>query len=110
MHFTLYGMHYPLAGPLDAVSSSLASIHVVFDWRLIVHDMPPSLQAPLKRHRLTPNLNLRNMVDDWIASCEAEYHQASNSNTVASADAHATQRCASFFAHVSGISVLDSLM
>jgi len=42
-------------------------------------------QAPLKRHRLTPNLNLRNMVEDWVAACEVEYLASSTPAPAASA-------------------------
>jgi hypothetical protein len=57
--------------PTQASSGVTYERHAIFQW-LHIHRVDPVTHVPLKRHRLTPNLNLRQMIEDWASKCIAE--------------------------------------
>ncbi|KAJ9518802.1 hypothetical protein QJQ45_026087 [Haematococcus lacustris] len=60
--------------PTQASSGVTYERHAIFQW-LHIHRVDPVTHVPLKRHRLTPNLNLRHLIDDWAAKCVAEHKE-----------------------------------
>lgn len=50
--------------PTQASSGVTYERSAIFQW-LHIHRVDPVTHVPLKRHRLTPNLNLRHMIEDW---------------------------------------------
>eukprot|EP00798_Chlamydomonas_sp_ICE-L_P030247 gene30247-35231_t len=50
--------------PTSASSGITYERHAIFQW-LARHRVDPVTHVPLKRHRLTPNLNLRCMIENW---------------------------------------------
>jgi hypothetical protein len=57
--------------PTQASSGVTYERHAIFQW-LHIHRVDPVTHVPLKRHRLTPNLNLRQMIEDWAGKCISE--------------------------------------
>lgn len=51
--------------PTQASSGVTYERSAIFQW-LHIHRVDPVTHVPLKRHRLTPNLNLRQMIEDWV--------------------------------------------
>ncbi|KAJ9518483.1 hypothetical protein QJQ45_018518 [Haematococcus lacustris] len=60
--------------PTQASSGVTYERHAIFQW-LHIHRVDPVTHVPLKRHRLTPNLNLRHLIDDWATKCVAEHKE-----------------------------------
>lgn len=57
--------------PTQASSGVTYERSAIFQW-LHIHRVDPVTHVPLKRHRLTPNLNLRHMIEDWAVKRAAE--------------------------------------
>lgn len=51
--------------PTQASSGVTYDRHAIFQW-LQIHRVDPVTHVPIKRHRLTPNLNLRCMIEKWV--------------------------------------------
>lgn len=57
--------------PTQASSGVTYERTAIFQW-LQLHRVDPVTHCPLKRHRLTPNLNLRQLMENWVHSRAAD--------------------------------------